>query len=74
MYQLDTFPSDEAGGIHIDWVALTAGVVLLGALVLHEVYYAGIAPGVLGAGAASGDDVAQLSRVGGSGCNTVNRC
>ena len=36
------FLSDDAGAVTIDWVALTAGVLLLGILVVYSVFNNGV--------------------------------
>ncbi len=37
------FHSDDAGAIAIDWVALTAGILLLGLMVVYAVFNGGVA-------------------------------
>ncbi len=39
---LDTFVSDDAGAVTIDWVALTAGVLLLGIVVVYAIFNNGV--------------------------------
>ncbi len=41
---ITTFIRDEAGAVTIDWVALTAGVLLLGIAVVYTIFEAGIDP------------------------------
>ncbi len=42
MFQFTKFLSDDAGAITIDWVALTAGVLLLGILVVYAIFNNGV--------------------------------
>ncbi len=42
MTKLTRFLSDDAGAVTIDWVALTAGVLLLGILVVYAVFNNGV--------------------------------
>ena len=41
---LRCFRSDDTGAITIDWVALTAGILLLGILVVFAIFNNGVAP------------------------------
>ncbi len=36
------FLSDEAGAVTIDWVALTAGILLLGIMVVYAIFNNGV--------------------------------
>ena len=36
------FLSDDAGAVTIDWVALTAGILLLGILVVYSIFNNGV--------------------------------
>ncbi len=47
MTKLTKFLSDDAGAITIDWVALTAGVLLLGILVVYAIFNNGVSTLVL---------------------------
>ena len=38
------FLRDEAGAITIDWVALTAGILLLGIAVVYAIFNSGVTP------------------------------
>ncbi len=42
MTNLAKFLSDDAGAATIDWVILAAGVLLLGIMVVYEVYNIGV--------------------------------
>lgn len=42
----DAFLRDEAGAITIDWVTITAVVILLGIAVIYSVYNYGVTPPV----------------------------
>lgn len=44
MTKFTDFLSDDAGAVTIDWVALTAGVLLLGILVVYSIFNKGVAP------------------------------
>ena len=37
------FLSDDAGAVTIDWVALTAGILLLGIMVVYTIFNNGVA-------------------------------
>ena len=39
---LQRFLSDEAGAVTIDWVALTAGILLLGIMVVYAIFNGGV--------------------------------
>lgn len=41
---LGKFLEDEAGAVTIDWVALTAGILLLGIAVVYGVFEGGVKP------------------------------
>ncbi len=40
---LNKFWNDEAGAVTIDWVALTAGILLLGIAVVYGIFNSGVA-------------------------------
>ncbi len=42
MTKFTKFLSDDAGAVTIDWVALTAGVLLLGILVVYAIFNNGV--------------------------------
>lgn len=42
MTKFAKFLSDDAGAITIDWVALTAGVLLLGIMVVYAIFNNGV--------------------------------
>ena len=42
MTKFTKFLSDDAGAITIDWVALTAGVLLLGIMVVYTIFNQGV--------------------------------
>ncbi len=48
MTTMTAFLRDEAGAVTIDWVALTAGVLLLGIAVVYTIFEVGIDPVVGG--------------------------
>lgn len=41
---LQRFLRDESGAVTIDWVALTAGILLLGIMVVYAVFNDGVGP------------------------------
>jgi hypothetical protein len=41
---LSKFMGDETGAVTIDWVALTAGILLLGIAVVYGVFEGGVKP------------------------------
>lgn len=41
---LKTFLHDETGAVTIDWVALTAGILLLGITLVYAIFNNGVAP------------------------------
>ena len=42
MTKFTKFLSDDAGAVTIDWVALTAGVLLLGIMVVYAIFNQGV--------------------------------
>ena len=42
MTKLTKFLSDDAGAVTIDWVALTAGILLLGIMVVYAIFNNGV--------------------------------
>ncbi len=42
MNKFTKFLSDDAGAVTIDWVALTAGVLLLGIMVVYAIFNNGV--------------------------------
>ena len=42
MTKLTKFLSDDAGAVTIDWVALTAGILLLGIMVVYAIFNGGV--------------------------------
>ena len=43
MTKFTKFLSDDAGAVTIDWVALTAGILLLGIMVVYAIFNGGVA-------------------------------
>ena len=43
MTKLTKFLSDDTGAVTIDWVALTAGILLLGIMVVYAIFNNGVA-------------------------------
>lgn len=44
MTKFANFLSDDAGAVTIDWVALTAGILLLGIMVVYAIFNNGVSP------------------------------
>ena len=44
MTMFTNFLRDESGAVTIDWVALTAGILLLGIAVVYGIFNAGVTP------------------------------
>lgn len=44
MSKFTKFLSDESGAVTIDWVALTAGILLLGIAVVYAIFNGGVSP------------------------------
>jgi len=42
MTEFKMFLSDDAGAVTIDWVALTAGILLLGIMVVYSIFNNGV--------------------------------
>lgn len=42
MTEFKMFLSDDAGAVTIDWVALTAGILLLGIMVVYAIFNNGV--------------------------------
>lgn len=42
MRTIARFQSDERGAVTIDWVALTAGILLLGMMVVYAIFNTGV--------------------------------
>ncbi len=47
MTKFTKFLSDDTGAVTIDWVALTAGILLLGIMVVYAIFNNGVADLVL---------------------------
>ena len=47
MTKFTKFLSDDAGAVTIDWVALTAGILLLGIMVVYSIFNNGVSALVL---------------------------
>lgn len=44
MNKFNQFLNDESGAVTIDWVALTAGILLLGIALVYGIFNGGVAP------------------------------
>jgi hypothetical protein len=74
MTKLNTFVSDDAGAVTIDWVALTAGILLLGIMVVYAIFNNGVAGLVnnINLGLTKVDPAANVGLV--PDCSVVNNC
>ncbi len=75
MTKFTKFLSDDTGAVTIDWVALTAGILLLGIMVIYAIFNNGVAGLVLKVNSTlqgmtlSGADVGAVAD-----CTAVNNC
>lgn len=74
MSELRGFLRDDAGAITIDWVTLTAGVLIVGMVVVFAIYNAGVAPVVIEMNASVVDEFGDVERGKGIDCNTFGSC
>jgi hypothetical protein len=44
MNQLNNFINDAAGAVTVDWVAVTASILLLGIAVVYSIFNEGVSP------------------------------
>lgn len=74
------FLRDETGAVTIDWVALTAGILLLGIMVVYAVFNDGVGPllttitdSLQGANVVTNDDIGTKPdlNTGGGGTGTT---
>ena len=42
MFEFNEFLGDDAGAVTIDWIALTAGIMVVGILVVYAIYNDGV--------------------------------
>lgn len=68
------FLRDDAGAITIDWVALTAGVLVVGIVVVFAIYNAGVAPVVIEMNAVIDEEFGTVDKGKGVDCTTFNSC
>ena len=54
---------DESGAVTVDWVALTAGILLLGIAVVYAIFREGVAPLVDAIGTTLSDQSTKLGTV-----------
>lgn len=64
MTMFQNFLHDETGAVTIDWVALTAGILLLGIAVVFSIFSNGVTPLVSSINS-------QLSAAGAGICNDI---
>lgn len=74
MVDLRRFLRDETGAINVDWVTLTAGVIVVGIVIVFAVYKAGVAPLVVEVNASVLADLDAPEKGKGVDCNTFGSC
>lgn len=74
MVNLRRFLRDDTGAINVDWVTLTAGVIVVGIVVVFAVYNAGVAPLVVEVNASVLADLDAPEKGKGVDCNTFTSC
>ena len=75
MTKFTKFLSDDAGAVTIDWVALTAGILLLGIMVVYAIFNNGVSTLVANVNstlsAVSSDVSLETVTIGGSTTGTT---
>ena len=74
MTKFSQFLSDDAGAVTIDWVALTAGVLLLGIVVVYAIFNQGVAPLVSDINSTLSEVTVDISKGEGIDCNNFSSC
>ncbi|MDX1487715.1 MAG: hypothetical protein R3268_05905 [Acidiferrobacterales bacterium] len=74
MTKFSQFLSDDTGAVTIDWVALTAGVLLLGIVVVYAIFNQGVAPLVNEINSTLADVTVDISKGDGLDCSDFNNC
>lgn len=68
------FLKDEAGAITIDWVTITAAVLIVGIVVVLAIYSQGVGPMVVNMNQTLGTDLPAADKGEGVGCDTFGSC
>ncbi len=74
MTKFNIFVSDDTGAVTIDWVALTAGILLLGIMVIYAIFNGGVSDLVnrVNSGLSGVNPAANVGLV--PDCSIVNNC
>ncbi len=68
------FLSDDAGAVTIDWVALTAGILLLGIMVVYAIFNQGVSGLVKNINATLAGVTTNINLGTAMDCAAVNNC
>ncbi len=74
MARFARFLKDDAGAITIDWVAITAGVLLVGIVVVFTIYNHGVGPLVVNMNQTLGTDLPAVDTGEAADCNNSDSC
>ena len=74
MTKFSQFLSDDAGAVTIDWVALTAGILLLGIMVVYAIFNNGVAGLVTSINSTLSSVTTDVSLGTGMDCVVVENC
>ncbi len=74
MTKLTKFLSDDAGAVTIDWVALTAGILLLGIMVVYAIFNNGVAGLVNSINSTLAGVSTEVDLGTAMGCEAVENC
>ena len=74
MTEFSNFLADEGGAITVDWVALTAGVLIVGIVVVFAIYNRGVGPAAKEVNATLSAMTLEASKGTGVDCNNFNSC
>jgi hypothetical protein len=74
MTKFTKFLSDDAGAVTIDWVALTAGILLLGIMVVYAIFNNGVAGIVLNINSTLSDVSTAVNTGTALDCSTLKNC
>ncbi len=74
MARFARFLKDDAGAITIDWVAITAGILLVGIVVVFAIYNQGVGPLVVNMNKTLGTDLSAMDTGEPADCNISDSC
>ncbi len=74
MTKFTKFLSDDTGAVTIDWVALTAGILLLGIMVVYAIFNNGVAGIVLSINSTLTTVSTAVNTGVNIDCGSVNNC